>query len=328
MAALSLNWARNAVFAADETAAPAVPTGLKSVTRKSYALGSEIEITVLHADEEVARKALNAAFEELETVESVMSVYRPQSQISRLNREGSISNPHPYFVSCMTAALDVSKRSDGAFDCTVQPLWDLYTAAKKNSALPTDAQIEATRKLVDWKKIECSDTQIKLADKGMAITFNGIGQGFAADRCAEALKKHGIEHALVNAGEIRALSDKGNSTPWSVGIQHPRNPDAYIALAKLDGLCLATSGDYATTFTPDFVYNHIFDPATGRSPLIFSSVSIIADNATYADALTKVVFVNGAERGLKVVEETPKGAALLVYKDGKTFATKNFPMAS
>jgi thiamine biosynthesis lipoprotein len=282
---------------------------------------------VLHESEETGRKALDAAFAELEVVEAAMSVYRPQSQISRLNREGECKDPHPYFVQCMKAAVDMSKRSDGAFDCSVQPLWDLYTAAKKKNALPGDAEIETARKLVDWKKIEVSDSKIKI-EKGMGVTLNGIAQGYAADRCADALKKNGIAHALVNAGEINAIGAKADAHPWSVGIQHPRQKDAFIGLANLDGLCLATSGDYETFFTPDFVYHHIFDPATGRSPLTFSAVSIVAASATDADALTKVIFVGGIERGLKIVEQFDKGGAFVVYKDGRTFATKNFPLAS
>jgi thiamine biosynthesis lipoprotein len=328
MAALSWSWLRGAAWAGDgEAAAPAIPAGLKSARRSSYALGSQIEMTVLHESEEAARKALDAAFGELETVEEAMSVYRPNSDISKLNRDGECKAPHPYFVACMKSAVDMSRRSDGAFDCSVQPLWDLYTAAKKKNALPGDADIDAARKKVDWKKIEISEAKIKL-EKGMAVTLNGIAQGFAADRCSDALKKHGVEHALINAGEIGAIGNKGAANPWSVGIQHPRQNDAFIGLANLDGLCLATSGDYATFFSPDFLYNHIFDPATGRSPVAFSSVSIVAANATDADALTKVVFVGGIERGLKLVEQTPKGGAFVVYKDGKTFATKNFPLAN
>jgi len=333
MAALGYAWQRHSRFGSGGStlseivkAGPALAS-LTPVTRKSYALGSEIEMTVLHADAEAGRKALDAAFEELETVESVMSVYRPQSQISRLNRDGVCNDPHPYFVACTKAAIDMSRRSNGAFDATVQPLWDLYSAAQKKNALPTATDLDTARKLVDWKKIECSDSSIRLGEKGMSLTYNGIAQGYAADRCADVLKKMGVEHALVNAGEINCIGAKQNSQPWSVGIQHPRKPNAYIAMADLNGLCLATSGDYATTFTPDFLYHHIFDPATGKSPLTFSSASIIAASATDADALTKVFFVGGVELGLKLLDETPKGAALLVYKDGRTFATRNFPFA-
>ena len=305
-----------------EEARPA--SKLKSFQRKSFALGAEISLTVLHENEFAARRALDAAFGELETVESVMSIYRPESELSRLNRDGIITHPHPYLLSILRTSLEISRLSGGAFDVTVQPLWDLYMEAKKAKALPEDSAIEAARQKVGWKKIALSDSEVRV-EKGTRITLNGIAQGYAADRCAEMLKSLGIEHALLDTGEIRAIGDK-SGTPWSAAIQHPRRPDAYVALARLDGVCLATSGDYATTFSNDFVYHHIFDPATGRSPLLYSSVSIVAPNATEADALTKVVFVGG-ETGLKQI--AARGAsAFLVAKDGKTFATSDFPLAS
>jgi len=301
-------------------------TGLQSVSRTSYALGTDISMLALHRDRDVARQAIDDAFAELETIERVMSIYRPESELSRLNRDGAIENPHPYLLDIMQRSQEMSRRSNGDFDITVQPLWDLYTAAKKKNKLPIDAEIDAARALVDWTKVDVSAKRICFTRKGMSATLNGIAQGYAGDKTAAALRKRGIEHALLNTGEIASIGKKADGTPWTCGIQHPRKPDAYINLAKLDGLCLATSGDYATYFTPDFVYHHIFDPATGRSPLFFSSATIVSANCTDADALTKPLFIGGVERGMKLIEET-KSEALVVFKDGTTMATKGFPMA-
>jgi thiamine biosynthesis lipoprotein len=307
----------------DEKAAAA----LQSVSRTSYALGTDISMLALHKDRDVARQALDDAFAELETIERVMSVYRPDSELSRLNRDGVIDNPHPYLVDIMKRSIDWSQRSNGDFDITVQPLWDLFMTAKKNGGkLPSDAEIDAARAKVGWKNIEVDAKRIRFTKAGMGATFNGIAQGYAGDKTAEAIRKRGVEHALLNTGEIAPVGRKGDDSPWVCGIQHPRKPDAYINLAKLDGKCLATSGDYATYFSADFVYNHIFDPATGRSPLIFSSVTTVTDTCTNADALTKPLFVGGLERGMKLVEET-KSEIFVVFKDGKTMATKGFPTA-
>jgi thiamine biosynthesis lipoprotein len=175
--------------------------------------------------------------------------------------------------------------------------------------------------------LDVSRKRIRLAERGMAITLNGIAQGFAADRALSAFDTHGVTCALVNAGEVGCRGRKVTGEQWTAGIQHPRQKDAYLALASLDGRCLATSGDYATTFTPDFVNNHIFDPATGRSPEIFSSVTILAPTAMDADALTKVVFIRGLEQGLKVMESVPHAEGLFVRKDGSAVETKGFPKA-
>ncbi len=298
---------------------------LPLVTRTSWALGSDVSMTVLHPDRRLAERVLAAAFEELEQVEQVMSLYLPESQISRLNRDGAIADPHPYLVDVLLQSRATSQASGGAFDVTVQPLWELYAEAKKSGRLPEPGAIEAARAKVDWRRVETSPTRIRLSGKGVRVTLNGIAQGFAADRAMDALRRHGIEHALVNTGEIGSLGDKSRGRPWIAGIRHPRNQDAHLALAGLAGRCLSTSGDYATRFSDDYRNHHIFDPTTGRSPAAFSSVSVAAPTAVEADALSTAVFVLGVERGLALVRSTSGADALLVLKDGRTLATDGFP---
>ena len=298
--------------------------GLEKAGRTSRALGSEVSITALHEDRREAERAIDDAFAELETVEEVMSLYRPHSQLCRLNREGAIENPHPYLVAVLRAAGETSRGSDGAFDATVQPLWQLYSDAKKAGRLPDPAAIEEATRRVDWKKVEVTSGRIRLGD-GMAVTLNGIAQGFAADRVQAALQARGIRHALVNTGEFGVLGRKADGTPWTLGIQHPRRPDAYIALAALEGRFLSTSGDYATSFSPDFRHHHIIDPRTGLSPAEFSSVSVVARTGIESDALTKVLFVMGLEKGLDRLKATPGADALVVFKDGRVLSTDGFP---
>lgn len=298
---------------------------LKTASRTSWALGSEATITVLHHDASVGEAAIDAAFDELERIEDVMSLYRANSQLSRLNRDGVLDDPHPYFIEVLHAAQAMARRSDGAFDVTVQPLWNLYAAAQQRKQLPTDAEIAAARQCIHWKKLRVANSQIRLEGDGTAITLNGIAQGFAADRVASVLREHGVEHALIDTGEIGAIGAKANGDAWSIGIQHPRDREAYVSVAKLAGRCLATSGDYATSFSEDYKHHHLLDPRTGRSPNDLSSVSIAAATALDADALSTAVFVMGAEAGLKLVEQTPGADALLVLKDGRSIATAGFP---
>ena len=298
---------------------------LQAVKRSGRALGAEVSMVVLHEQLPTAQKALDAAFDELETVETVMSLYRPQSQLCQLNREGVLDDPHPYLLAILRASQDLASRSAGAFDITVQPLWELYWAAYKCGKLPSSGELRVARNKVDWRKVEITDRRIRLTGGSMAVTLNGVAQGYAADRVMAVLRERGIAHALVNTGEIGALGGNAHGRPWRTGIQHPRQPDAFIAVAELEGRCLATSGDYATSFTDDHIYNHIFDPATGESPRHFSSVSIVAPLGLDADGLSTAVFVAGVERGLELIEGTPGAEALLVRKDGSTLATNGFP---
>jgi len=284
-------------------------------------------MVILHEERAVAEAALAAAFAELATVERVMSIYRPEGELSRLNRAGTLEQPHAYLVQVLQAAQAMSERSGGAFDVTVQPLWDLFLAEQKKGRLPGDAAIEAARRKVNWRRLEVTAQRVRLLDQGMAVTLNGIAQGFAADRALAALQGHGIRHALVNSGELGSLGGKEGGEPWKTGIQHPRRPDAFAAVLDLDGRCLSTSGDYATAFSPDFVNNHIFDPATGRSPELLSSVSVLTPSCTEADALSTAIFVAGLERGMKLAESTPRTDAFLIRKDGTTLATKGFPIS-
>ncbi|MDA1049603.1 MAG: FAD:protein FMN transferase [Planctomycetota bacterium] len=298
---------------------------LRRVSRTSWALGSNVSIDVLHRDAAAGQTAIDAAFDELNLIEDVMSLYRVNSQLCRLNRDGVLDDPHPYFVEVLQAAQAMSRRSEGAFDVTVQPLWDLYATAQRQNRLPSDEQVELARRQVDWKKLHVARSQIRLDGERTAITLNGIAQGFAADRVAAVLREHGIEHALIDTGEIGALGTKADGDPWSIGIQHPRDREAFLSVAQLAGRCLATSGDYSTTFSDDHRHHHLLDPRTGRSPSDLSSVSITAHTALDADALSTAVFVMGAQAGMKLVETTPGAGALLVLKDGRSVATAGFP---
>lgn len=294
------------------------------VHRTSRALGAEVSMTALHASRQTAEEAISAAFDELELVESIMSLYRPESEIRHLNHEGMLEHPHPYLLSVLQRAREVSILTGGAFDITVQPLWDLYAAACKRGRLPGDDAIARERSKVDYRELKITPERVHLHE-GMAITLNGIAQGFAADRALAALRAHGIANALVDTGELGPLGRKQGGKPWIAGVRDPRRAEALVAAVALDDRCMATSGDYETAFTADRSYNHIFDPETGRSPQTFASVTVIASNGMDADALSTAVFVLGFKNGARVIEEWPGADALFILKDGSVIATAGFP---
>ena len=274
-------------------------------------------MTALHADEAVARAAVAAAFAELEAIESVMSLYRPESELCRLNHDAVLEKPDTRLVEVLRFAALVSEKSGGAFDVTVQPLWALKGAA-------ADAETLAR---VDWKKLRIEEQRIVL-EKGMAVTLNGIAQGYAADAAMRVLRAHGIEHALVDAGEFSARGTNAKRDAWSIGIQHPREREAFAALARLENRCLATSGDYETAFSKDLSRHHIVNPRTGRSPEELASVSVLAPDAMTADALSTALFVLGAERGQELLREFAGTDALIITKNGRRIATAGFAILS
>ena len=298
----------------------------QTVRRTTRALGANVSITAMHADAVAADRAITAAFAELERVEAVMSLYRPDSQLCRLNRDGVLNRPDEHLLAVLRHAAALSRQTAGAFDVTVQPLWQAYAVAQKAGTLPSPQQLADARAKVDYRRVVIEPHRVRLLD-GARITLNGIAQGFAADRVGAALREHGVAHALIDTGELGAVGGKAGGEAWTVGVQHPRRPDAYISLAKLAGRHLATSGDYATAFTPDLRHHHLLDPRTGESARHFASVSIVANTGIEADALSTAVFILGAEAGRELIEATPGADAMLCLHDGQVLTTAGFPLA-
>lgn len=301
---------------------------LYTVRRTTFALGTQVAITARHRTTAKANAAIEAAFAELRLVERLMSIYQPDSQLSQLNRDGRLDNPHPHLVEVLWQAQQTAHETRGAFDVTVQPLWQVFAAAAKENRLPGPAEVATARQKVDWRQIEIDSACIHFRRPGMRITLNGIAQGFATDRVLTVLSDHGVEHSLIDAGELSSLGESERGDAWRVGIQHPRAPDAYISLADLDGRALATSGDYETRFTADGRHNHILDPRTGYSPTELASVSVLAPTAIQADALSTACFVLGPEPSLSLLRNNPHSDAFFVLKTGETITTPGFPLTT
>ena len=315
----AITW-RRGTFSAEPS-----PGDLHEVSRSSRAMGSQVHCTVYAASRAQGEEAIDAAFAAIERVESVMSLYRSDSQLCRLNRSGTLSRPDPELLDVLQLAAEISRRSDGAFDISVQPLWELHARHARLGSQPSPQEIKAACQYVNWQAVHIEEEGIWL-EGGAQITLNGIAQGHAADAACRALRAHGIRHAILDAGEICPLGKHVERDHWQVGIKHPRQPGGLLGLAQLDGRCMATSGDYETTFTGDHSSHHLFDPRTGRSALACASVSVMAPAAAQADALSTACFVLGLERGMELIRATPQADALFVARDGQLTRSENFPI--
>lgn len=305
----------------------AASTGaLVKIDRQARALGTTVTLTVYGSSEAACEAALDAAFGAIEEVESEMSLYRPESALSRLNREGILNDPPDGLFEVLSFAGLLSSRTEGAFDVTVQPLWRLHAESSRAGAGPDPAALREAISLVNWEGVEVSKSRIQLSVPGMALTLNGIAQGYAADRAVSALRGAGIEHAMIDTGEVRPLGEPTHKPHWTAGIRHPRRPGELLGVVALDGRCVATSGDYETHFTEDYRNNHLFNPRTGRSPLEFSSVTVAAPSAMEADAYSTAVAVMGRDDGYNFIKNTSGVDALFVTKSGDLERTDGFPM--
>jgi thiamine biosynthesis lipoprotein len=165
-----------AALMAQDTLLGSVPIGLKHF-RRAKALGTDVKITVLHRDEEIAMNGIDTALGKIEHIEQLMSLYRPDSQLSLLNRKGVLRNPHPDLVTVLRKAMVVSKLTDGAFDVTVQPLWNLYTRHAQSGSLPSEHEIAKVRRRIGWEHVRIEEDIIFFDRPGMQAHSKRSGPG-------------------------------------------------------------------------------------------------------------------------------------------------------
>jgi thiamine biosynthesis lipoprotein len=294
-------------------------------SRSLNAMGTSMRVLLAHEDAEHAEAALQAAVADIRSVEDQMSLFRPDSALCQLNRHGALEAAPADLVDILHTAQQFSARSQGAFDVTVQPLWLAFEAARQQDRLPTTAEVAAARSLVGWRGLHLIDHSVRLECMGMGVTLNGIAQGYAADKVRRRLQSLGIQHALVDAGEYAALGQPAHAGDWMLGVASPRGVHPLLAGVALRGRCLATSADDQCTFSADHAHHHIFDPRTGYSPSSLSCVSVLADTAVQADALTKVIFMAGYERALPLAKAWGV-EVLVVDKQGRWQVSAGLPV--
>lgn len=269
-------------------------------------MGARAGLVLNHPDRRQAETALQRVQEEIIRLERVFNLFDPNSYLSRLNRDGVLDLPPLDLVRCLSEADRISQMTDGAFDVTVQPLWNLYArhfaSAPPGDAGPDKRKIAATRQLVDYRAVRNGPRQISFSKPGMAVTLNGIAQGYITDRVAELLNANGFDNVLINLGEARGLGHREDGSPWRVGIREPDGAGDLSRKIELRNSAVATSGGYGTRFSSDGKHHHLFDPKTGRSANLWASVSVIADDATRADALS-TAFSGMPESSLRLIAD-------------------------
>ena len=258
---------------------------IEPVEWSGVALGSPARIMLYDEDPTRARQLLARVADDINFFENQFSLHRSESAISRLNRTARLDQPDLSFVHLLTESARVSAASGGAFDPTVQPIWEAIAGSFRATGLPPSPEVlDRLRTLVDWQRMDVTGNAVRFADTGMALTLNGIAQGFITDRVADRLRAGGLEHVLVELGETRAIGEHPDGRPWQIGIPDP-DRKTLIETLPLTNEAIATSGGYGTQFDVEGEWHHIFDPATTRPAHRHRSVSVIAPTATEADAL-------------------------------------------
>ena len=245
--------------------------------------GTTLSLRAADADAGRLEEALDAAVRAVRRIEAQMSLHDPDSALSRLNRDGELAEPPPELLAVLRLAQWVSRHSAGAFDVTVQPLWQIFDAARRAGRLPRAAEVAQAQARVGWQGLRIGARRVEFERAGMAVTLNGIAQGYACDRVRDVLRARGVRHALIDTGELAPLGHNPDEKPWRLGVVDPRHERALLARVLADDRCLATSADEPSRFTDDHRHHHIFDPATGYSPPALAGVTVAARSGALAD---------------------------------------------
>ncbi|MEA1648214.1 FAD:protein FMN transferase [Nitrospirillum sp. BR 11164] len=284
------------------------------------ALGADARLVINHPDPAEAADLIQASLAEVARLEGMFSLYRPDSLLNRLNRDGALTDPPSDLVALLAQALSIARLTNGAFDPTVQPLWTLYAdhfaTPGADPAGPPAAALRRALDHVGHGHVSVTADRVALNRSGMALTLNGIAQGYVTDRVVALLKARGVAHTLVDMGEIRAVGHHPAGRPWTAGIKAPGDDDRTVLTLSLADQALSTSGAYGTPFEATGRFNHLFDPATGGCSDPGMSVSVRAPTATLADALSTAFSVMGSRDIARVLAQVPACQAWRSRVDG------------
>ena len=296
----------------------AQPSGVW-LKREEAIMGTAIGVEVWAEDAEQARAATAAVLAEMHRIDRAMSPHKPDSELSRINRDAATSavRVSAEMLRLLVRANEFSALSNGIFDITFAAIGQLYDYRRRIA--PSDAELERALALVGWRKLisDADASTVRFAEPGMRIDLGGFAKGHAVDTSSAILREMGIRHANVSAGgDSRVIGDR-RGRPWTIGVRDPRRPGEMVAVLPLENVSISTSGDYERFFDDVGVrHHHLIDPATGRSPRGVHSVTILAEDGLTTEALSKCVFVLGVERGLDLVESLSGVDAVVVDAGG------------
>jgi thiamine biosynthesis lipoprotein len=293
------------------------PTAGKVTVREERHMGTYVSITVAAPESPKVLEAIKAGFAEVKRLESILSEWRPSSEISAVNQQAGKKavKVGKELFHVLEMAKAVSVKSEGAFDVTFGALGGLWNYKAKNPRIPGKQEIEKRVSLVDYRQLvlDKGAQTAMLKKKGMRTGLGGIAKGYIVDRVSAVLKEKGYpNHLVIGGGDLYASGTRGDRK-WRIGIRHPKNRELYAAV-EIENEGVATSGNYEKFFYKDGVrYHHILDPKTGRPARGTASVTVIAKSAAHADAYATALFVLGPQRALKLAKQ--EGLEVFIFDE-------------
>jgi thiamine biosynthesis lipoprotein len=287
-------------------------------------MGTEAELFLYADDGARAQGLFEAAFAEMERVEEALSLYRPASELSRINREAGAQavTTDPEVFGLIHEALEFSARTEGAFDITVGPLMRAWGFFQGKGRRPAERELEGARRSSGWEKVELNleARSVRFLIPGVELDMGGMGKGWALDRAGRVLRELGVTAALLSLGKSSylALGAPPGARGWLVTVTDPDAPGRVLSEVYLRDRALATSGSRENSFALDGKrYGHIIDPRTGM-PATGGTIQVTVTGATAArtDVLSTALFVLGPRAGKDALTADPGARGLFVMEAG------------
>jgi thiamine biosynthesis lipoprotein len=326
--------APQAVESAPSAAPPRVTTfEAERVTAEGQAMGTHVAFTAFTTpmmDASAVRRAFDDALAEIKRLEALMTTWRSDSEISRVNEAAGKApvKVGPETFEVIQEALHTSEISEGTFDITFESLHGVWKFDEDlDPHPPKEADVKARLPLVDWRrvKIDKASQTVQIERPGVRISLGGIAKGYAVDKAAATLVARGLSAFYVQAGgDLYTKGTKPDGSAWMAGIRDPRGPaDRYFAVLPVSDHAFSTAGDYERSYVIGGKrYHHIIDPRTGYPATASRSVTIWAPTALLADAIDDAVFILGPKKGLALVESLPDCGAVIVDAKNNLWVSK------
>jgi thiamine biosynthesis lipoprotein len=280
-------------------------------------MGCAYAIVAYGEDRGTLARVVEAALDEVDRIDRLMSHYKPESGLSRLNRHGSRG---PVAVEAelfdlIAESLRYSRDTGGAFDVTVGPLLKAWGFFRGDGRLPSEGELAALMDRIGYRHVilDPSARMIRFDRPGVELDLGGIAKGYAVDRAVGLLRTHRVAAALVSAGGSTtfALGAPPGRAAWEVDIQDPVDPERVALTVRLKDEAVSVSGTSEKGFEVDGIrYSHVMDPRTGRPAQGVLSVAVLARSGTAGDALDNALFVKGVRASRKYLKGLPGSEAL------------------
>ncbi|MBL9126942.1 MAG: FAD:protein FMN transferase [Verrucomicrobiales bacterium] len=299
-------------------------------------MGVPFRISVYDRSETNAQAAATAAYDRVAALNAILSDYDPDSELSRLCRDTPPETPStvsPELGFMLERSLELSQRSDGAFDATVGPLVNLWRRARRRLELPSENLLAEARSRTGWQRLRYDprSRSVTFLAPRMRLDFGGIAKGYAADEALAVLRRFGVSRALVAAaGDIRVGDAPPGQPGWSIEVGALDTPGAPPPRTlRLVDAAVSTSGDlFQRLEIGGRRYSHIVDPRTGIGLTNQTLVTVVARDGTTADSLATAVDILGPERGLALVRRYLGARALILRPEGDrivSYSSRDFP---